>query len=85
MAVLGVVSNTQVAVKQFAGRIAMHETTLIRNLLVLEREDWVAEGFRRAPPARAQAGKHHEEFIGGRAWRDRNHDRPCCLSDRYGP
>ena len=85
MAVLGVVSNTQVAVKQFAGRIAMHETTLIRNLLVLEREDWVAEGFRRAPPARAQAGKQHEEFLADRASCRRDHDQPCCLSDRYGP
>ena len=29
-------------VKQLAARIAMHETTLIRNLRILEREGWVA-------------------------------------------
>ena len=48
MAVLGAVSKTQgVTVKQLAGRIAMHDTTLIRNLRVLGREVWVAEGFLR--------------------------------------
>ena len=31
-----------ITVKQLAERIAMHETTLIRNLRILEREGWVA-------------------------------------------
>ena len=62
MAVLGVVSNTQVAVKQFAGRIAMHETTLIRNLRVLEREGWVAlkvgsEDRRQRIPSLTRSGR----------------------------
>lgn len=42
MAVLWAVSNAQgMTVKELAGRIAMHETTLIRNLRVLERQGWV--------------------------------------------
>ena len=43
LAVLWAVSNAQgMTVKELAARIAMHETTLIRNLRVLEREGWVA-------------------------------------------
>ncbi len=43
MAVLWAVSNAQgMTVKELAARIAMHETTLIRNLRVLERQNWVA-------------------------------------------
>jgi len=43
MAVLWAVSNAQgMAVKEIAEQLAMHETTLIRNLRVLEREGWVA-------------------------------------------
>ena len=43
MAVLWAVSNAQgMTVKELAGCIAMHETTLIRNLRVLERQGWVA-------------------------------------------
>jgi len=43
MAVLWAVSNAQgMTVKELAARIAMHETTLIRNLRVLERQGWVA-------------------------------------------
>ena len=43
MAVLWAVSNAQgMTVKELAERIAMHETTLIRNLRVLERSGWVA-------------------------------------------
>ena len=42
MAVLWAVSNAQgMTVKELAECIAMHETTLIRNLRVLEREGWV--------------------------------------------
>ena len=42
MAVLWAVSNAQgMTVKNLAERIAMHETTLIRNLRVLERQGWV--------------------------------------------
>jgi DNA-binding MarR family transcriptional regulator len=42
MAVLWAVSNAQgITVKELAGCIAMHETTLIRNLRVLERQGWV--------------------------------------------
>ncbi len=42
LAVLWAVSNAQgMTVKELAARIAMHETTLIRNLRVLEREGWV--------------------------------------------
>lgn len=42
MAVLWAVSNGQgQTVKELAARIAMHETTLIRNLRILEREGWV--------------------------------------------
>jgi DNA-binding MarR family transcriptional regulator len=43
MAVLWAVSNAKgLTVKELAERIAMHETTLIRNLRVLERQGWVA-------------------------------------------
>ena len=35
-------SANGVTVKQLAARMAMHETTLIRNLRILEREGWVA-------------------------------------------
>ena len=43
MAVLWAVSNAQgITVKELAECIAMHETTLIRNLRVLERHGWVA-------------------------------------------
>jgi DNA-binding MarR family transcriptional regulator len=43
MAVLWAVSSADgITVKQLAGRMAMHETTLIRNLRILEREGWVA-------------------------------------------
>lgn len=43
MAVLWAVSSLpDVPIKELADRIAMHETTLIRNLRVLEREGWVA-------------------------------------------
>ncbi len=43
MAVLWAVSNAHgMTVKELAARIAMHETTLIRNLRILEREGWVA-------------------------------------------
>jgi DNA-binding MarR family transcriptional regulator len=42
MAVLWAVSNAQgITVKELAECIAMHETTLIRNLRVLERQGWV--------------------------------------------
>ena len=42
MAVLWAVAGTQgLAVKQLAARIAMDETTLIRNLRGLERQGWV--------------------------------------------
>jgi DNA-binding MarR family transcriptional regulator len=42
MAVLWAVSNAQgLTVKELAACIAMHETTLIRNLRVLERQGWV--------------------------------------------
>ncbi len=42
MAVLWAVSNAQgMTVKELAGWIAMHETTLIRNLRILERQGWV--------------------------------------------
>lgn len=42
MAVLWAVSNAQGrTVKELAERIAMHETTLIRNLRILERQGWV--------------------------------------------
>ena len=41
MAVLWAVSSMKGAtIKEMADRIAMHETTLIRNLRVLEREGW---------------------------------------------
>jgi DNA-binding MarR family transcriptional regulator len=43
MAVLWAVSDARgMTVKALAERIAMHETTLIRNLRILEREGWVA-------------------------------------------
>ena len=43
MSVLWAVAGTQgLAVKELAGRIAMDETTLIRNLRGLERQGWVA-------------------------------------------
>jgi DNA-binding MarR family transcriptional regulator len=43
MAVLWAVSSAGgVTVKELAGRLAMHETTLIRTLRILEREGWVA-------------------------------------------
>ncbi|MEP6738748.1 MAG: MarR family winged helix-turn-helix transcriptional regulator [Caldimonas sp.] len=43
MAVLWAVANGRgMTIKELAERIAMHETTLIRNLRVLEREGWVA-------------------------------------------
>ena len=43
MAVLWAVSNARgITVKELAACIAMHETTLIRNLRVLERQSWVA-------------------------------------------
>lgn len=42
LAVLWAVSNARgVSVKELAGEVAMHETTLIRNLRLLEREGWV--------------------------------------------
>jgi DNA-binding MarR family transcriptional regulator len=42
MAVLWAVSDARgMTVKELAGRLAMHETTLIRNLRILEREGWV--------------------------------------------
>jgi DNA-binding MarR family transcriptional regulator len=43
MAVLWAVSSADgITVKEIAARLAMHETTLIRNLRILEREGWVA-------------------------------------------
>lgn len=43
LAVLWAVSSADgMTVKQLATRIAMHETTLIRNLRILERQGWVA-------------------------------------------
>jgi DNA-binding MarR family transcriptional regulator len=43
MAALWAVSSANgMTVKELAERIAMHETTLIRNLRILEREGWVA-------------------------------------------
>jgi len=63
MAVLWAVSNAQgMTVKQLAARIAMHETTLIRNLRVLEREGWVAlevgsEDRRQRIPSLTRAGR----------------------------
>jgi DNA-binding MarR family transcriptional regulator len=43
MAVLWAVSSADgITVKELAGRLAMHETTLIRTLRILEREGWVA-------------------------------------------
>ena len=43
MAVLWAVSSADGAtVKELAARLAMHETSLIRNLRILEREGWVA-------------------------------------------
>jgi DNA-binding MarR family transcriptional regulator len=43
MAVLWAVSSADgVTVKELAARLAMHETTLIRTLRILEREGWVA-------------------------------------------
>jgi len=43
MAVLWAVSDARgMTVKALAERIAMHETTLIRNLRILEREGWVS-------------------------------------------
>jgi DNA-binding MarR family transcriptional regulator len=49
-------------VKVLAERIAMHETTLIRNLRVLEREGWVAlkvgsEDRRQRIPSLTRAGR----------------------------
>ncbi len=63
MAVLWAVSSAQGwTVKQLAGRIAMHETTLIRNLRVLEREGWVAlkvgsDDRRQRIPSLTRAGR----------------------------
>ena len=43
MAVLWAVASAEgVTVKEIAARLAMHETTLIRTLRILEREGWVA-------------------------------------------
>ena len=43
MAVLWAVASADgVTVKEIAARLAMHETTLIRTLRILEREGWVA-------------------------------------------
>ena len=63
MAVLWAVSNAQgMTVKELAARIAMHETTLIRNLRILEREGWVAlkvgsEDRRQRIPSLTRAGR----------------------------
>jgi DNA-binding MarR family transcriptional regulator len=63
MAVLWAVSNAQgMTVKELAARIAMHETTLIRNLRILEREGWVAlavgrDDRRRRIPSLTKAGR----------------------------
>ena len=43
LAVLWAVASAQgTTVKELARRLAMHETSLIRNLRILEREGWVA-------------------------------------------
>jgi DNA-binding MarR family transcriptional regulator len=43
MAVLWAVASADgITVKEIAARLAMHETTLIRTLRILEREGWVA-------------------------------------------
>jgi len=43
MAVLWAVASAEgLTVKEIAARLAMHETTLIRTLRILEREGWVA-------------------------------------------
>jgi DNA-binding MarR family transcriptional regulator len=63
MAVLWAVSNARgMTVKELAARIAMHETTLIRNLRVLEREGWVAlevgaDDRRQRIPSLTRAGR----------------------------
>jgi DNA-binding MarR family transcriptional regulator len=63
MAVLWAVSNAQgMTVKELAARIAMHETTMIRNLRVLEREGWVVlevgrDDRRRRIPSLTPAGR----------------------------
>ena len=63
MAVLWAVSNGQgQTVKELAARIAMHETTLIRNLRILEREGWVAlevgrDDRRQRIPSLTKAGR----------------------------
>jgi DNA-binding MarR family transcriptional regulator len=63
MAVLWAVSNAQgMTVKELAACIAMHETTLIRNLRILEREGWVAlkvgiADRRRRIPSLTRAGR----------------------------
>ena len=63
MAVLWAVSDAQgMTVKQLAARIAMHETTLIRNLRILEREGWVAlkvgsDDRRQRIPSLTRAGR----------------------------
>jgi len=62
MAVLWAVAGSKgKTVKEIAERIAMHETTLIRNLRVLEREGWVmlevGSDRRRRLPSLTRAGR----------------------------
>jgi DNA-binding MarR family transcriptional regulator len=62
MAVLWAVSNAQgMTVKELAECIAMHETTLICNLRVLEREGWVVLSIgadrRQRIPSLSRAGR----------------------------
>ena len=62
MAVLWAVANARgLSVKELAGRIAMDETTMIRNLRGLERQGWVVLAVggdrRRRLPALSEEGR----------------------------
>lgn len=86
MAVLWAVASARGAtVKTLAGRLAMHETTLIRTLRLLEREGWVAlevgpDDRRQRLPTLTRAGR----AVFGKAlvaWHDAQDEVASLLDD----
>jgi len=86
MAVLWAVSSAEGAsVKELAGRIAMHETSLIRTLRILEREGWVAlqigKDRRQRIPSLTVAGRAvFAKALGG--WKQAQSEVAALLDDK---
>jgi DNA-binding MarR family transcriptional regulator len=86
MAVLWAVSNAKgMTVKELAERIAMHETTLIRNLRILEREGWVALKVGTDRRQRIASLTRHGRAVFGAAlvgWKSAQAEVAAVLDDR---